>query len=70
MSVPEANALSPAPRNTSTLMAGSPLASFADRGKPLVHRESKGVAGLRPVEGDPPDAVLKLENEVFCLCGL
>ncbi|WOH62838.1 hypothetical protein [Bradyrhizobium sp. BWC-3-1] len=40
---------------------------LADRGEPLIHRESEGVARLRAVEGDPPDPVLALENEVFRL---
>jgi hypothetical protein len=38
---------------------------FADRGEPLVHGEGEGIAGLRAVENDPPDAAIAFKDEVF-----
>ena len=38
---------------------------LADLREPLIHREGKGVASLRPIEGDPADAVRRLEKEVI-----
>ncbi|WP_461326399.1 hypothetical protein [Bradyrhizobium diazoefficiens] len=40
---------------------------FADRREPFVHGEGEGIARLRTVEGDPPDAVLTFKNEVVRL---
>ena len=48
----------------------SSLACSQICGEPLVHRESEGVARLRAVESDPPDAVLAFKNEVVRLYGL
>ena len=64
MSVPAANALSPAPAQHQHLDRGIAVGAFADLGQPLVHLEREGVARLRPVEGDPADAVIDGKQEV------
>ena len=43
---------------------------LANGGEPLVHGEGEGVARLRAVESDPPDAVVAFKNEVVRRYGL
>jgi hypothetical protein len=37
----------------------------AECGEPLIHREGEGIARLRAIEGDPPDAVAQLVENVL-----
>ena len=65
MSVPEANALSPAPVRIIALIERSALTLLADRSHALVHRERQRVARLRAVEGHVGYAVLDGIEQVF-----
>ena len=70
MSVPAAKALSPAPAQHQHLDGMICVGLLAYRSKPLVHGKGEGVARLRAIERDPPDAVLAFKNEVVRLYGL
>ena len=64
MSVPAANALSPAPLQHQHLDRAVVVRLVADLRQPLVHLEREGVAGLRAIEGNLADAVAGLEQKV------
>ena len=68
MSVPDAKALSPAPREDQHLERWIVGGGFADRRQPLIHAERERVSRLRPVENDPADAVADLVKQV-CVRG-
>ena len=65
MSVPAANALSPAPVITTTLASRVLANPPADFGQALVHGESQRIARLRAVEGDPGDIAALVVEQFF-----
>ena len=64
MSVPLTNALSPAPRSTSTRIAVVGVDALAGRAERLVHLPGHRVAGLGAVEGQDRDGAVVLEDRL------